>query len=71
MACSLINAKNNVPYHQRAYQAAYKAHTRLWMINSRSRFYIVPYTALIWGTFAATMYAGCRKVLGKNTWFSS
>jgi hypothetical protein len=29
---SLINAKNPVPERQRAYQAAYKAHTRLWKI---------------------------------------
>jgi hypothetical protein len=29
---SLINAKNPTPERQRAYQAAYKAHTRLWKI---------------------------------------
>jgi hypothetical protein len=38
---SLIDAKNKVPEYQRFYQAAYKAHTRLWKIvrtsSSRSR----------------------------------
>lgn len=29
---SLIDAKNKVPEHQRFYQQAYKAHTRVWMI---------------------------------------
>jgi hypothetical protein len=29
---SMIDAKNKVPYYQRFYQQAYKAHTRLWMI---------------------------------------
>lgn len=28
----MIDAKNKVPQHQRNYQAAYKAHTRLWQI---------------------------------------
>ncbi|KAK5656155.1 hypothetical protein OQA88_4915 [Cercophora sp. LCS_1] len=31
----LINAANKVPQHQRVYQAAYKAHTRIWKIVSR------------------------------------
>jgi hypothetical protein len=65
----LVDAKNNVPEAQRFYQAAYKAHTRVWQINPRSRFYMVPYTMIMWGTFGATMYACGRKVLGYNTWF--
>ena len=31
---SLVNAPNKVPEHQRAYQAAYRAHTRIWKIVS-------------------------------------
>jgi hypothetical protein len=32
---SLINAPNKVNQYQRAYQHAYKAHTRIWRIVSR------------------------------------
>ncbi|EHK49717.1 uncharacterized protein TrAtP1_010968 [Trichoderma atroviride] len=67
---SMINAKNKVTEHQRFYQQAYKAHTRLWMINPRSRWYMVPYLAALWGGFGATLYAASRKVAGHNTWFS-
>lgn len=27
-----VNAQNKVPEHQRTYQAAYRAHTRIWRI---------------------------------------
>ncbi|KAK2602607.1 hypothetical protein N8I77_009125 [Diaporthe amygdali] len=30
-----VNAPNKVPEHQRAYQAAYRAHTRVWRITGR------------------------------------
>jgi hypothetical protein len=30
-----MNAQNKVNHHQRAYQHAYKAHTRIWRIVSR------------------------------------
>ncbi|KAL2118440.1 hypothetical protein VTJ04DRAFT_8100 [Mycothermus thermophilus] len=66
----LINAPNKVPEHQRFYQAAYNAHTRLWRINPRSKFYLRPYVWLLWGTTAASMYAMGRRVVGKNTWFT-
>lgn len=31
-----VNAANKVPEHQRTYQAAYKAHTRIWRIVSKT-----------------------------------
>ena len=34
---SLVDAKNKVPEYQRYYQAAYKAHTRLWQIVGLTR----------------------------------
>ncbi|KFH43256.1 hypothetical protein ACRE_059740 [Hapsidospora chrysogenum ATCC 11550] len=68
---SMINAKNKVPYYQRFYQQAYKVHTRLWMINPRSRYLLTPYLVLLWGSFGATLYASGRKVMGYNHWFGS
>ncbi|KAH8174287.1 cytochrome c oxidase subunit VII domain-containing protein [Sarocladium implicatum] len=65
----LVDAKNPVPERQRAYQAAYKAHTRLWKIGPRSQWYMMPFQVVLWGTVAATMYSGGRKVLGHNTWW--
>ncbi|KAJ6444183.1 bacteriophage N adsorption protein A c-term domain-containing protein [Purpureocillium lavendulum] len=65
----LIDAKNKVPEHQRHYQQAYRAHTRLWKIGSRSRWYMTPYLVVLWGGFGAAMYAAGRKVTGHNTWF--
>ncbi|PNY28020.1 Uncharacterized protein TCAP_02047 [Tolypocladium capitatum] len=65
----MVDAKNKVPEHQRFYQQAYKAHTRLWKIGSRSRWYMTPYLIVLWGGFGATMYAAGRKVTGHNTWF--
>lgn len=39
VSCSgFINAPNKVPEHQRAYQAAYRAHTRIWRIVSWGKF---------------------------------
>ncbi|KAK1240657.1 hypothetical protein MKX07_004685 [Trichoderma sp. CBMAI-0711] len=66
---SLIDAKNKVPEYQRFYQAAYKAHTRLWKIHPRSRWYMGPYLVALWGGFGASIYAASRKVAGHNTWF--
>jgi hypothetical protein len=65
----LIDAPNKVPQHQRFYQQAYKAHTRLWQIGPRSRVLLTPYLILLWGTFGASLYAGSRKVLGYNSYF--
>ncbi|OAA44943.1 hypothetical protein NOR_03697 [Metarhizium rileyi] len=65
----MVDAKNKVPQHQRFYQQAYKAHTRLWMIGTRSRWYMTPYLIVLWGGFGATMYAAGRKITGHNTWF--
>ncbi|KAK4077584.1 bacteriophage N adsorption protein A c-term domain-containing protein [Purpureocillium lilacinum] len=65
----LVDAKNKVPEHQRYYQQAYRAHTRLWKIGSRSRWYMTPYLVVLWGGFGAAMYAAGRKVTGHNTWF--
>ncbi|KAF7547719.1 hypothetical protein G7046_g8923 [Stylonectria norvegica] len=65
----LVDAKNPVPQNQRFYQQAYKAHTRVWLINPRSRWYMTPYLFVLWGTFGATIYCAGRKVLGHNTWF--
>ncbi|KAG6124705.1 hypothetical protein E4U38_008271 [Claviceps purpurea] len=65
----LIDAKNKVPEQQRYYQQAYKAHTRIWMIGSRSRWYMTPYLVMLWGGFGAALYAAGRKVTGHNTWF--
>lgn len=33
--CSIFNAANKVPQHQREYQAAYRQHVRIWNIVSR------------------------------------
>ncbi|RDA89917.1 hypothetical protein CP533_6212 [Ophiocordyceps camponoti-saundersi (nom. inval.)] len=65
----MIDKKNTVPDHQRFYQRAYKQHVRLWLINPRSRYYMVPYLIMLWGGFGATLYAAGRKVCGYNTWF--
>jgi len=66
----LIDAKNPVPERQRIYQAAYKAHTRLYHIPRGSRWYMVPYLVTLWGTFGATLYMAGRKIGGHNTWFA-
>ncbi|KAH6626853.1 hypothetical protein B0J18DRAFT_425839 [Chaetomium sp. MPI-SDFR-AT-0129] len=66
----LVNRPNKVPQFQRQYQAAYRAHTRLWMINPRSKYLWYPYQLILWGGFAASMYGMGRKIYGKNTWFS-
>ncbi|KAF4582946.1 bacteriophage N adsorption protein A c-term domain-containing protein [Ophiocordyceps camponoti-floridani] len=66
----LIDKKNHVIDHQRYYQNAFQAHTRLWRINPRSRIYLVPFQVLVWGSLGATLYAAGRKVCGYNTWFS-
>ncbi|KAF3055992.1 hypothetical protein GL218_07266 [Daldinia childiae] len=67
--CSLVNAPNKVPQHQRFYQQAYNQHTRVWKINPRSNYLLVPYQVLLWGSFGASMYMMGRKILGYNTWF--
>ncbi|KAH8888776.1 hypothetical protein GQ53DRAFT_825995 [Thozetella sp. PMI_491] len=64
-----VNAKNKVPEQQRIYQAAYRAHTRVFQINPRSNVYLVPFKVVMWGTFGASMYAMGRKIAGYNTWF--
>ncbi|KAG9250386.1 uncharacterized protein F5Z01DRAFT_666319 [Emericellopsis atlantica] len=66
----LVDAPNKVPQNQRFYQQAYKAHTRLWQIGSRSRWMMTPYTILLWGSLGATLWCSGRKVMGYNTWFS-
>lgn len=68
---AFVNRPNNVPQLQRMYQAAYRAHTRVWKINPRSNWYMTPYLILMWGTFGASLYAMGRKATGHNTWFSS
>ncbi|KAK1760935.1 hypothetical protein QBC47DRAFT_368645 [Echria macrotheca] len=65
----LVNAPNKVPEHQRVYQAAYRAHTRIWKISPRSNVLMTPYLILMWGTFGASMYGMGRKVLGYNSFF--
>ncbi|KAI0834187.1 hypothetical protein F5Y06DRAFT_279631 [Hypoxylon sp. FL0890] len=65
----LVNAPNKVPQHQRFYQQAYRQHTRLWKINPRSNYLLIPYQILLVGTFGASMYMMGRKILGYNTWF--
>ncbi|TDZ21555.1 hypothetical protein Cob_v005660 [Colletotrichum orbiculare MAFF 240422] len=65
----LVDAKNKVPELQKFYQAAYKDHQRLWKINPRSRIYMVPFNIALYGTLAATLYAGGRKVAGYNSYF--
>lgn len=67
----LVDAKNPVPQHQRFYQSAYKAHTRLWLINPRSRFLMTPYLIILWGSAAAGLYGAGRKILGYKTYFGS
>ncbi|KAL2139615.1 hypothetical protein VTI28DRAFT_4924 [Corynascus sepedonium] len=66
----LVNAPNKVHEHQKVYQKAYNAHTRIWRIHPRSAVMLTPYNILLWGTTAATMYAMGRRLFGKNTWFS-
>ncbi|KAK4162711.1 hypothetical protein QBC43DRAFT_320806 [Cladorrhinum sp. PSN259] len=65
----LVNAPNKVPDMQRKYQAAYKAHTRIWRIGPRSNILLTPYYILLWGTTGASMYAMGRQVCGYKTWF--
>jgi len=65
----LVNHHNKVPELQRKYQAAYRAHTRVWRISPRSSFLYTPFLAVMWGTTAFSMYAMTRKVCGYNTWF--
>ncbi|KAL1900275.1 hypothetical protein Sste5346_002586 [Sporothrix stenoceras] len=60
----IFNAPNKVPQHQRAYQAAYRQHIRIWNISPRSRVMLVPYTILLTGTLGAGLYGMGRKVLG-------
>ncbi|AEO63271.1 6fe34c0b-8e16-494e-b45c-330c9f0ed4c6 [Thermothielavioides terrestris] len=66
----LLDRPNKVPEYQRLYQSAYRSHQRLWRIHPRSSMMLTPYTILLWGTAAATMYAMGRRILGHNTWFS-
>ncbi|KAF4785480.1 hypothetical protein HER10_EVM0006734 [Colletotrichum scovillei] len=65
----IVDAKNKVPDLQKFYQAAYKDHTRVWKINPRSRWYMIPYVTLLWGSLGASFYGMGRKVLGYNTYF--
>ncbi|KAK4114934.1 hypothetical protein N656DRAFT_777139 [Canariomyces notabilis] len=67
----LVDAPNKVPEQQRIYQAAYRAHQRIWRIHPRSNMYLRPYVILLWGSTAATMYAMGRRIFGYSTWFSS
>lgn len=64
-----VNAPNKVPQHQRTYQAAYRAHTRIWRISPRSSFMYLPFVWVMWGSTAALTYAMGRKIAGHNTWF--
>ncbi|KAK4226249.1 hypothetical protein QBC38DRAFT_481062 [Podospora fimiseda] len=65
----LVNAPNKVPQLQRQYQAAYKNHTRIWKINTRSPYLLTPYWILLWGTTAAGFYGMGRHICGYKTWF--
>ncbi|KAL7625577.1 hypothetical protein AAE478_004797 [Parahypoxylon ruwenzoriense] len=65
----LVNAPNSVPEQQKFYQQAYNQHVRVWKINPRSNFLLVPYQVLLWGAFGASMYMMGRKIMGYNTWF--
>ncbi|KAI3536549.1 hypothetical protein CPAR01_11720 [Colletotrichum paranaense] len=65
----IVDAKNKVPDLQKFYQAAYKDHTRVWKINPRSRWYMIPYVTLLWGSLGVSFYGMGRKVLGYNTYF--
>ncbi|KAK8100359.1 bacteriophage N adsorption protein A c-term domain-containing protein [Apiospora kogelbergensis] len=65
----MVDAPNRVPEHQKFYQSAYKQHTRLWRIGTRSSIMFLPYQAALWGTFGATLYMMGRKAAGYNTWF--
>ncbi|KAK6849921.1 hypothetical protein PG995_013754 [Apiospora arundinis] len=42
---------------------------RLWRIGTRSNVMFLPYQAVLWGTFSATLYMMGRKAAGYNTWF--
>lgn len=66
---AFVNAPNKVPEHQRVYQAAYKAHTRIWRIAPRSTAMYTPFTIVMWGTCGACLYGMGRKVLGYNSFF--
>ncbi|OTB05260.1 hypothetical protein M426DRAFT_10856 [Hypoxylon sp. CI-4A] len=65
----LVNAANKVPEQQRFYQQAYKQHTRIWRINSRSNVLLMPYYVMLWGGVGASLYMMGRKIAGYNTWF--
>jgi len=68
---SLVNRKNPVPELQRQYQAAFRAHTRLWKINPKSKVYMAPYLITLYGSMAVTLYGMGRKVAGYNSFFGS
>ncbi|OAA64590.1 hypothetical protein SPI_03237 [Niveomyces insectorum RCEF 264] len=64
-----LDNPNKVPEFQRAYQAAYRQHTRIWKIHPRSKFLMTPYLFLLYGSIATTTYGMGRKVLGYNSFF--
>ncbi|KXH47019.1 hypothetical protein CSIM01_09348 [Colletotrichum simmondsii] len=57
----IVDAKNKVPDLQKFYQAAYKDHTRVWKINPRSRWYMIPYVTLLWGSLGG-MFVTCSEL---------
>ncbi|KAI9734306.1 MAG: hypothetical protein M1834_002410 [Cirrosporium novae-zelandiae] len=53
--------ENRVPHYQRQYQSA--DGLRLWQKSARSKAFLLPYYAILFGSFTATMYAMARMVL--------
>ncbi|KAI2608502.1 uncharacterized protein GGS25DRAFT_490558 [Hypoxylon fragiforme] len=65
----MVDAPNRVPGQQKFYQQAYKQHTRVWNINTRSPKLLIPYYILYGVTGISCMYMMGRKIAGYNTWF--
>ncbi|OJD31350.1 transcription factor c6 [Diplodia corticola] len=62
-----VNRENRVPHYQRLFQK--HDGIRQWNKTPRSRAILMPYYAMLWGGFAASMYMMGRQVLGKKTWY--
>lgn len=64
----VFDIKNKVPTFQRQYQAAHRQHVRIWSINPRSKFLLVPYVSLLFATTSLGVYGLGRKALGYNSY---
>ncbi|KAF2014600.1 hypothetical protein BU24DRAFT_463377 [Aaosphaeria arxii CBS 175.79] len=61
-----VNRENRVPHYQRLFQK--HDGLRLWE-KSRGKYIMPVYKAILFGSFASSMYMMGRLVLGHKTWF--